>query len=100
MIDNTHHIPNFSTNLCSYLNGVEYERKVKFPQAHTEHFFTLPFPGVDVWYSFRMSHEGFDSMRDERDWVKASPLAGGRFDTVVVLDGEDAEATSLIGAWS
>ncbi|KIY73463.1 hypothetical protein CYLTODRAFT_216470 [Cylindrobasidium torrendii FP15055 ss-10] len=99
IIGQLHGVPQFPINLCAYLNGIEDERKKEFPEAHTQHFYTLPFRGVNVWYSFRFSHEGFDGSGEvvERDWVKASPLAGGRFDTVVVLAGEDAEATSLIG---
>ncbi|KIY69492.1 hypothetical protein CYLTODRAFT_452584 [Cylindrobasidium torrendii FP15055 ss-10] len=99
IVGQLHRVPNFPTNLCAYLNGLEDDRKKQFPQAHTQHFYTLPFRGVDVWYSFRFSHEGFDGSGEvvERDWVKASPLAGGRFDTVVVLSDNDGDATSLIG---
>ncbi|KAJ3816175.1 hypothetical protein F5880DRAFT_1494547, partial [Lentinula raphanica] len=58
---------------------------------------SLPFNALDVYYSFKFSPETLDDDINIKDVVKASPLQGGRFDTVVVLTGDSAETTSFSG---
>ncbi|KAJ3719986.1 hypothetical protein C8R42DRAFT_554976, partial [Lentinula raphanica] len=57
----------------------------------------LPFDYLDVYYSFKFSPETLDDDYSIKDVVKATPLKGGRFDTVVVLTGDSAETTSFSG---
>ncbi|KAJ3730728.1 hypothetical protein C8R42DRAFT_550016, partial [Lentinula raphanica] len=57
----------------------------------------LPFDYLDVYYSFKFSPETLDDDYSIKDVVKATPLKGGRFDTVVVLTGGSAETTSFSG---
>ena len=60
----------------------------------------LPFSRVDVYHTLKFTTVALSDERAERDVVKARPAAGGepaRFDTVVVLRGDDAEATGVQG---
>lgn len=59
----------------------------------------LPFERLDAYYSFKFSPERLEEGVDVKDIVKASPLKGGRFDTVIVLTSEDAESVSLTGIY-
>ena len=66
----------------------------------------LPFDRVDVFHVFKFNPTSLDDDDDvnvERDVVKATPGGGdgkpGRFDTVVVLQRDDAESTGLQGAY-
>lgn len=56
----------------------------------------LPFDHLDVFYSFKFSRENLDEAGEVKDVVKASPLKK-RFDTVVVLTSDQAEAVSFSG---
>ncbi|KIY63769.1 hypothetical protein CYLTODRAFT_125515 [Cylindrobasidium torrendii FP15055 ss-10] len=92
LIDRQHHAPSFSAHLLSWLNGIEADRGLRPPLKHLY----LPFPGVDVWHSLKLSHEGYDPSREENESVKASPVED-RFDTVIVLWKPEAEAAGLEG---
>ncbi|KAJ3753363.1 hypothetical protein EV360DRAFT_87873 [Lentinula raphanica] len=90
-----HRIPTFSLNLKRYLamltpgsSRAEVERSL---------LKQLPFNHLDVYYSFKFSPETLDDEGSLKDVVKATPLKGGRFDTVVVLTGDSAETTSFSG---
>ena len=60
----------------------------------------LPFSRLDVFHTFKFTTIPLTDDRAERDVVKARPVNGtepARFDTVVVLRGDDAEATGVQG---
>ncbi|KIY62218.1 hypothetical protein CYLTODRAFT_183523 [Cylindrobasidium torrendii FP15055 ss-10] len=96
LIEREHHIPAFPAHLCSWLNAIEVEHANQ-KQRDPLHHHVVPFSGLDTWHSFKFGLEGFDESKQERDWVKASPLDGGRFDTVIVLHQPTAQSTSLEG---
>ncbi|KIY60733.1 hypothetical protein CYLTODRAFT_363744 [Cylindrobasidium torrendii FP15055 ss-10] len=79
----------------SYLSRIE-KRKARVPQLYKAAK-DLPFERIDVYHSFRLELEGLNDDDGEQDWVKASPSDGGRYDTVVVLDGDEADMVSLNG---
>ncbi|TFK59488.1 hypothetical protein BDN72DRAFT_780644 [Pluteus cervinus] len=98
-IQTTHHAPSFSDRLKEFLNQL-------LPNPTTNRTavnFTLPFQGLDVYFNFRFSPESLQEDQEEQDIVKAIPSfskPGGesyRFDTVVVLNRDTAEATGLEG---
>ncbi|KIY61072.1 hypothetical protein CYLTODRAFT_363355 [Cylindrobasidium torrendii FP15055 ss-10] len=88
-----HQVPKFPTHLLQYINGIEHEKAL-----HPLVYNPLPFGRINVYHSFKFSHEGSNDDTGDLDWVKATPTDGGRFDTVVILDGPDADAFSLEGA--
>ncbi|KIY60854.1 hypothetical protein CYLTODRAFT_405817 [Cylindrobasidium torrendii FP15055 ss-10] len=90
-----HRIPFFPNHLAEYLTRIE-QKKARSPQLYKTAK-DLPFERIDVYHSFRLALEGLNDDNDEQDWVKASPLDGGRFDTVVVLDDDEADMVSLNG---
>ncbi|KIY68642.1 hypothetical protein CYLTODRAFT_350969, partial [Cylindrobasidium torrendii FP15055 ss-10] len=91
-----HCIPNLSERLCEYLNTIEVDHATP-PQKPFVHR-VLPFDRINVYHSFKLSRESLDSDDTrELDWVKATPANGGRYDTVIVLTGDDAEVAGLQG---
>lgn len=60
----------------------------------------LPFQCLDVYHSFKFLPEQLEEGVEVKDVVKASPLNGGRFDTVVVITGDSAKGVGLTGKLS
>ena len=64
---------------------------------------TLPFTTLEVWhqYKFTLTNLSDNELDGTRDVVKAVPVSAKvlipRFDTVMVLDSDDAEATAVQG---
>ncbi|KAJ3727773.1 hypothetical protein C8R42DRAFT_572404 [Lentinula raphanica] len=90
-----HGVPSFSSNLKRYLAMLNPESSRA--QVEASLFKQLPFDYLDVYYSFKFSPKTLDDDYSIKDVVKATPLKGGRFDTVVVLTGDSAETTSFSG---
>ncbi|KIY67102.1 hypothetical protein CYLTODRAFT_454797 [Cylindrobasidium torrendii FP15055 ss-10] len=90
-----HDLPNLNAHIRKFLNTVERDNSPN-PRTAFQHA-SLPFDRIDVFHSFKLSREGLDDETRERDWVKASPENGGRYDTVIVLDSDEAEVTGLQG---
>ncbi|KIY60946.1 hypothetical protein CYLTODRAFT_460273 [Cylindrobasidium torrendii FP15055 ss-10] len=86
-----HSVPSFSDHLLQYINGIEDEKAL-----HPITYHPLPFGRVDVYHSFKFTHDASASNTGDNDWVKATPTDGGRYNTVVILDGSDANAFSLV----
>ena len=63
----------------------------------------LPFAFLDIWHQIKFMPENlFDDSSDvSREVMKAAPLSKGigipRYDTVIVMDTDEAESTSVIG---
>ncbi|KAJ3818974.1 hypothetical protein F5880DRAFT_1510524 [Lentinula raphanica] len=79
-----HGVPSFSSNLKRYLAMLNPGSSRA--QVEASLFKQLPFDYLDVYYSFKFSPETLDDDYSIKDVVKATPLKGGRFDTVVVLE--------------
>ncbi|KAF9020070.1 hypothetical protein BDZ89DRAFT_1138924 [Hymenopellis radicata] len=92
LIQSQHRVPLFGTHLKEYLDLLQ-RAKSKKPATS----YPLPFHGVDVYHSFKFGLESVDDTSDKKDVVKASPLGGGQFDTIVVYTGDEAETTGLTG---
>lgn len=93
-----HDVPLFPTHLAEYITRIELQKAAKprrYPIAAR-----LLFSRINIYHSFRLGLEGLHDDTTEQDWVKASPVSGGRFDTVVVLVDDDADAVSLQGKLS
>ncbi|KAE9389220.1 hypothetical protein BT96DRAFT_1070867 [Gymnopus androsaceus JB14] len=94
-IQTTHHVPLFSQHLKAYLamlKQVAICNDIDLPLT-----LSLPFERIDLYHSFKFSPEWLQEGVDPKDIVKASPLNGGRFDTVLVLTGDTAQSVSLTG---
>ncbi|KAJ3717386.1 hypothetical protein C8R42DRAFT_587036 [Lentinula raphanica] len=90
-----HQVPMFTSNLKRYIAMLKPDSNRQ--EVESGLYRRLPFQNLDVYYSFKFSPETLDEDVIVKDVVKASPLKGGRFDTVVVLTGDSAEATSFSG---
>lgn len=89
------HVPSFTQDLKAYLEMLKLSAtNVSVCEACTQ---VLPFEHLDVYYSFKFSPEQLEEGVDLKDIVKASPLNGGQFDTVIVMTSEEAESVSLEG---
>ncbi|KAJ3833014.1 hypothetical protein F5878DRAFT_666038 [Lentinula raphanica] len=95
LIESGHRVPMFASNLRRYLAML----KPGSSRAEVEGGLvkSLPFNALDVYYSFKFSPETLDDDSSIKDVVKATPLKGGRFDTVVILTGDSAETASFTG---
>lgn len=97
LIEKAHKAPQFGTHLKQYLNSFLQHPLGRQRLEHAD----LPIDRIDVFPQFRFRPSSLHDEDDESNTVKALPTAGkltnGRFDTVVVMDREDAEATGLEG---
>lgn len=98
VIERQHSASGFTNSLKDYLN-----RLMPHPtSSHHAILNTLPFERLDVYHAFKFHpHNLEDDDEGSHTIVKASPTIGkkpGRYDTVVVLDTDEAESTGLEGA--
>jgi hypothetical protein len=99
-IQTSHVAPHFSTHLKEYLNSF-----ISQPTSNARsHLYSLPFERLDVYSQFRFKPTALDdtdSQAEEVDTVKAHPISDknphGRFDTVVILNSDEAEETGVEG---
>ena len=100
IIQSHHHASQFPRCLKEYLNSFLLHRTN--PRVAALH--QLPFDRVDVYHIFKFSAIGLDDEEsEEADVVKAQPATTAhpaRFDAVVALNDDRAEATGLEGACS
>ena len=96
-IKDKHDAPDFEYYLKQYLNSFTDN---PIGQRHLDHA-SLSFTKVDVYNMFRFHPQGIHDEEEEKDLVKAIPksekLPRGRFDTVIALINDKAEATGLEG---
>jgi len=101
-IEEQHYAPQFSQHLKQYLNNL----KLKRTSNQGALYFNLPFQSIPVYLQFRFHpHTLHDEIGDpdleESDTVKAHPRSrqdpSGHFDTVVVINSDDAESTGVEG---
>lgn len=94
VIERTHKAPQFGNHLKQYLNS-SLDRQLGRRRLERA---DLPIDKVDTFPQFRFHPASLHDEDMESNTVKAFPgLKNGRFDTVVVMDGEGAEATGLEG---
>ncbi|KAH9913037.1 uncharacterized protein B0H18DRAFT_888938 [Fomitopsis serialis] len=100
MLYELHCAPGFTTALATFINDLQPSelRLNRREFART----WLPFDRVDVYHKFRFSPCELSDGREEIDVVKCIPgsIAKGRksrFDTVIVLENEQAESTGVQG---
>lgn len=94
-----HDAPGFSKALNSYFYNMKLRRPLTSREA-AEASSYLPFSHLDVFHGFKFTTIPLSDSALEHDSVKAKPAIGtqpARFDTVVVLQDDDAEATGLQG---
>jgi hypothetical protein len=99
VIENLHQAPEFGRHLKQFLNTfiTSSTSSRMLDQTNLPPLFSL-----DVFKLFRFNLESLQDGEDV-DLVRAIPvsksLPNGRFDTVVVIDGDEAEATGLAGTY-
>jgi hypothetical protein len=95
VIERTHRVPLFTQHMKAYTEMLKlHATTATVREAITR---DLPFQRLDTYYSFKFSPERLEEGVDVKDVVKASPLKGGRFDTVIVLTSAEAESVGLEG---
>jgi hypothetical protein len=93
-IERMHKAPQFGAHLKQYLNSFLDHQLGRQRLDRTD----LPIEKVDLFPQFRFRPASLHDEDDESNTVKAYPQQkNGHFDTIVVMDGEDAEATGLEG---
>ncbi|KAI5886301.1 uncharacterized protein SCHCODRAFT_02591384 [Schizophyllum commune H4-8] len=92
-ITHLHHAPGFEGSLKEYLGAIMRPNPSP-PMRSRKH--PLPFERLDVFHQFQFHPLSVDDEDDEDETVKASP-DGNRFDTVLVLTGDDSESTQVQG---
>ncbi|KAJ3718820.1 hypothetical protein C8R42DRAFT_697268 [Lentinula raphanica] len=97
-------LPKEPTAPCKALSAIELGHGVPSFSSNLKRYLAMLNPGssraqvkASFLYSFKFSPETLDDDYSIKDVVKATPLKGGRFDTVVVLTGDSAETTSFSG---
>ena len=98
----SHAAPGFLTHLKLFLNTLlPLGHRVPDRQALTG---TLPFTHLDVWHQYKFSPSNLfdDEFEGIQETVKAIPVSRHshipRFDTVIVMVGNDAQSTALDGS--
>ena len=99
-----HHASGFSKALCQYIYHLKLGRTLTTRETEAAPS-CLPFANLDVYHGFKLSKIPLNDTstgEEERDVVNARPVRGmqpARYDTVIVLQGNDAEATGLQGKY-
>ncbi|RDB30888.1 hypothetical protein Hypma_004899 [Hypsizygus marmoreus] len=96
-IEVSHHAPGFERALKEHLNLFLTPRT----SNQTAALYPLPFKKLDIYHQFKFHPSSLQDDEEESDIVKAIPISKtnphGRFDTVIVLKGDAAEATGVAG---
>lgn len=97
-IQTSHRVPCFSQHLKAYLEMLKpNSTRADVLYASSQ---PLPFHQLDIFHTFKFSRDILEEGGPEqKDVVKASPIGGGRFDTVVVLTADTAESVGLAGQY-
>lgn len=94
-----HCAPGFSKALSQYVYKLKLGRPLNTAELAQAPSY-LPFARLDIFHGVKFTTVPLSDSFPERDAVKARPACGdqpARFDTAVVLQGDDAEATGLQG---
>ena len=101
-IQERHRATGFTAVLAHFINSLQPER-LRLTRSEISTTW-LPFDRLDVYHKFYLKPSPLSDCREDDDVVKAIPGSsrpGGkdRFDTVIVLDDEQAEATGVQGEY-
>ena len=100
LIKSTYKAPGLTKYLKEFLNTFLTDNQTSNRQAIS---FNLPFQCLDVYNMFRFHPASLTDDSNATDIVKAIPcslkLLNGLFDTVVVMNTPEAEATGLLGTY-
>ena len=97
-----HQAPGFGKALAQHVYGMKLGRPLTSREVESAPEY-LPFSRLDVYHGFKFTTIPLSDNAPERDAVKARPARGAqpaRFDTVVVLQGEEAQASGMQGMLS
>ena len=99
-IQERHKAKGLTTTLAQFINNLQPER-LRLTRADLSTTW-LPFDSLDVYHKCHLKPSSLSDGKEEDDVVKAIPAGsrpGGkdRFDTVIVLENEQAEATGVQG---
>ncbi|KAI0734084.1 hypothetical protein C8Q72DRAFT_771651 [Fomitopsis betulina] len=92
-----HQCPSFKESLAQYIYCLKNAHPLSSAQL-PDALANMPFNHLDIFHSFKFAPASLNDDTEETDAVKATPVKGeqpARFDTVVVMQDEDAEATGL-----
>ncbi|KAH9914551.1 uncharacterized protein B0H18DRAFT_1125480 [Fomitopsis serialis] len=98
-IEEQHAAPGFTDAVSQYVYTMKLQRRLR-PREQDRANRHLPFGRVDVFHGFKFNNIPLNDNAEEKDGVKARPSSAdkpARFDTVVVLRSDEAEATGLQG---
>ena len=100
-ITDRHLAPGFAKALNQHIYSMKLGRPLT---AHEQENATsnLPFSRLDVFHTLKFSTISLTDDIAERDVIKARPAIGSepaRFDTAIILQGDDAEATGVQGKY-
>lgn len=101
LIVDKHRAPGLKDSLAQYIYQLKNGRRLT-PTQLRDAVDNLPINRLDVFHGFKFTPEPLHDDTQEIDSVKAKPAKGeqpARFDTVVVLRDDDAEATGLQGEY-
>ncbi|EPS92908.1 hypothetical protein FOMPIDRAFT_1056442 [Fomitopsis schrenkii] len=96
-----HQCPGFKESLAQYVYRLKNGRPLTTSQL-PDALNNMPINRLDVFHGFKFEPTSLSDDIEETDAVKAKLAKGeqpARFDTVLVLQGEDAEATGLQGTY-
>ncbi|EPS94101.1 hypothetical protein FOMPIDRAFT_1082166, partial [Fomitopsis schrenkii] len=99
LIVDKHNSPGLPESLAQYVYRLKNGRPLTTSQL-PDALHNMPVNCLDVFHSFKFAPTSLGDDKEETDAVKAKPAVGrqpARFDTVIVLQDEDAEATGLQG---
>ncbi|KAI0725074.1 hypothetical protein C8Q72DRAFT_797577 [Fomitopsis betulina] len=94
-------VPCFKESLAQYIYCLKNAHPLSSAQLpDSDTLANMPFNHLDVFHSFKFAPASLNNDTEETDAVKSMPVMGKQpacFDTVVVMQGKDAEATCLQG---
>ena len=100
-ITERHCAPGFLKTLSQYIYKLKLGRPLNAAELVQAPSY-LPFARLNIFHGFKFTTIPLSDSLPKRDAVKARPASGdqpARFDTAVVLQGDDAEATGLQGMY-
>ena len=98
LIEQRHSAPGFTMALKNYINHLSSHPT----SARNASAYNLPFQRLDIYHTFKFHPASLEEDEEVVDVIKATPPGKkrpARFDTAVVLHGDDAESTGLEGSF-
>ena len=96
-----HQCPSFKESLAQYIYCLKNAHPLSSAQL-PDALANMPFNHLDIFHSFKFAPASLNDDTEETDAVKATPVKGEQpacFDTVVVMQDKDTEATGIQGEY-